>query len=104
VAEFRVVPDDEFEELAAQFARDDWAYRVIARAGFLHVDAAPGCRGFTMLSGGRARCGACTWEMSAGLEDAATPAGGSFALFALGTFGAVVAACRQWSLDQQGPG
>lgn len=80
-------PSDEGEAGPA----GDWAEALLQAAGFAHVAASPGCRGYTMASSGRAWCGCCGWGMSARMHDAGGVGSALFALAAIARVGQSVA-------------
>jgi hypothetical protein len=71
---------------------DDWAEALLYAAALVHVRASSfRCIGYTTLSSGRARCGSCSWTMSARMGDAGTFMSARFALAALARVGQAIA-------------
>ncbi|HEX8106624.1 MAG TPA: hypothetical protein VF516_02800 [Kofleriaceae bacterium] len=63
---------------------------LVQAAAFAHIQASPGCRGYTTWSSGRAGCGCCGWGMSARMGDVGTPSSARFAEAAIARIGRAV--------------
>lgn len=85
----RPVAASEHVSTADLFPCNDWAEAVVLDAAFIHA-VTEACRGWTMASSGRARCGACGWHLSARMGDVGTAGSARFAFAALARVGSAV--------------